>query len=173
MLRVVAKFLKVLNSETEPGQISLAFCLSMIAGLTPIASPHNILVFLLAFLLRVNLSAFILGFGLFSGIAYGLDPLFHRIGLAVLTTGPLEGLWTVLYNITVWRIERFNNTVVMGSLVFSLVFFVPLLLLSNTAVRRYREHVLDWIEKTRAMKVVRASRFYQIYRSVSGWGGGI
>ena len=173
MLRIAAKLLKVLNSETEPGQISLALCFSMIAGLTPIAGPHNILVFLLAFLLRVNLSAFILGLGIFSGMAYGLDTLFHRIGLAVLTAGPLEGFWTSLYNIAVWRIERFNNTVVMGSLAFSLVLFVPLLLLSNAAIRRYREHVIDWIQRTRVMKFVRTSSFYQIYQSVSGWGGGI
>lgn len=173
MLRIVAKFLRVLNSETEPGQISLAFCFSMIAGLTPISSPHNILVFLLVLLLRVNLSAFLLGLALFSGVAYLLDPLFHSIGLAVLTANPLESIWTSLYNVTIWRIERFNNTVVMGSLAFSLVFFIPLLFLSNAGVRRYREHVLKWIQKTRVMKFLATSRFYQIYQSVSGWGGSV
>lgn len=173
MLRIVAKFLRVLNSETEPGQISLAFCFSMIAGLTPISSPHNILVFLLVLLLRVNLSAFLLGLALFSGVAYLLDPLFHSIGLAVLTANPLESIWTSLYNVTIWRIERFNNTVVMGSLAFSLFFFIPLLFLSNAGVRRYREHVLKWIQKTRVMKFLATSRFYQIYQSVSGWGGSV
>jgi uncharacterized protein (TIGR03546 family) len=96
MLKVIAKVLKVLNSETDPGQISLAFCLSMIAGLTPLFSLHNFLIFFLVLILRVNLSAFLLGTVFFSGVAYLLDPFFHWIGLTALTTGPLEGLWTAL-----------------------------------------------------------------------------
>ena len=40
MIDAVARLLKVLNSETEPGQISLALCLSMIAGFTPVLCPR-------------------------------------------------------------------------------------------------------------------------------------
>src|SRR5581483_8555891 len=133
MLKTLANLLKVLNSETHPGQISLAFCLAMVAGLTPLWSLHNLLVLLLVLLVRVNLSAFLLGLAFFSGLAYGLDPLFHRVGLAVLTAGPLDGLWTALYNSPVWRMERFNNTLVKGSLVVSLLAFIPLYFLSNLA----------------------------------------
>ncbi len=172
MLRVLANLLKVLNSETNPGQISLAFCFAMVAGLTPFWSVHNLVVLLLVLLIRVNLSAFLLGLACFSGLAYLLDPLFHRIGLAVLTAGSLEGFWTALYSSTLWRIERFNNTIVMGSLLFSLTFFLPLYLLSNLGIRRYREHVLAWVEKTRVMQMLKASRFYSLYQSVSGWGIG-
>ena len=171
MLKTIANLLKVLNSETEPGQISLGFCFSMIAGFTPPASLHNLLVLLFVLVLRVNLSAFLLGLAFFSGIAYLLDPLFHRIGLAVLTAGPLEGLWIALYNSTIWRIERFNNSIVMGGLIASLISFVPLLLLSNGLIRRYREHVLAWVRKTRIMRAIQATKFYDLYRSVSGWGG--
>ena len=81
MLQAIAKLLKVLNSESEPGQISLAVCLAMVIGLTPFYSLHNLLVLLLVFLLRVNVSAFILGFIVFSGAAFLLDPLFHNLGL--------------------------------------------------------------------------------------------
>ena len=170
MIRIVAKFLKILNSESDPVQISLAFCLAMIMGFTPILSPHNLLVLLLVLLLRVNLSAFILGFGLFSGIAYLLDPLFHKIGLAILDANSLGSIWTALYNSTIWRVEKFNNTVVMGSLLFSLIFFVPLLLFSNLAINRYREYVFSWIQKTRVMKLFKATKFYRIYNTVSVWG---
>ena len=40
---------------------------------------------LLVFVLRVNLSAFLLGLVIFTGFAYLLDPLFHSLGLAILT----------------------------------------------------------------------------------------
>jgi uncharacterized protein (TIGR03546 family) len=169
MLRPVAKFLAVLNSETDPGQISLGFCFAMVAGLTPLTSLHNLLVLLLVLVLRVNLSAFLLGLAFFSGLAYLLDPLFHRIGLFVLTIGWLEGLWTALYNSTLWRLERFNNSVVMGSLLVSLVLFMPLYRLSNEMILKYRERVLGYVRRTRLMQALTATRFYQYYQSLSEW----
>ena len=172
MLRTVAKVLRVFNSETDPSQISLALCFACVAGLTPLWSLHNILVLLLVLLLRVNLSTFLLGLVFFSGLAYLLDPLFHRIGLAVLTAGSLEGLWTSLYNSTLWRLEQFNNSVVMGSLVFSLLAFLPLYLATNVAILRYRAHILAWVQKTRLMQFFKASRLYHAYQSIAGIGGG-
>ena len=171
MIKMIAKFLRVLNSETEPGQISLAFCLAMILGLTPLMSLHNLVVILLMLLVRVNLSACILGWIFFSGIAYILDPLFNLIGLAVLTSKGLEGLWTSLYNITLFRLAKFNNSIVMGSFLFSLIFFIPLYLLSNQGIRKYRVYVLEWVQKTRLMKAFKANKLYKTYQAVSGWGG--
>lgn len=171
MLKIIARFLRVLNSETEPGQISLALCFAMIAGFTTLLSPHNLLLLIPVLLLRVNLSAFILGLAVFSGIAYLIDPIFHHLGLALLTAGALEGLWTSLYNSTLWRIERFNNSIVMGSIFFSLVAFIPLYLIANLTIRRYREHVLAWVRKSRVMQLFMASKFYRVYNSLHGWGG--
>jgi uncharacterized protein (TIGR03546 family) len=171
MLRLVAKLLKVLNSESDPSQISLAFCLAMVLGLTPFYSLHNILILFLVLILRANLSAFILGWAFFSGVAYLLDPLFNRLGLWLLTLGSLQGLWTFLYNTSIFRLEKFYNSVVMGSLFFSLALFIPLYIASNMGIRRYRDHVLAWIEKTRVMKLLKASKLYHMYQTVSGLRG--
>ena len=171
MLKAIARILKVLNSESEPGQISMAFCFSMIAGLTPLWSLHNILVLLLALIIRVNLSTFILGLVFFTGFAYLLDPLFHRLGLALLTADPLEGLWTILYNSPLWRIERFNNSVLLGSLVLSLILLIPVYIFMNMMIRQYRMHILAWVRKTKVMKAFTASKLYRVYESVSGWRG--
>lgn len=169
MIRIVAKVLKVLNSESEPGQISLALCLAMVAGLTPFLGIHNLLVILLVLLLRVNLSTFLLGLAAFSGIAYILDPLFHYMGLAILTADSLQDLWTSLYNSTFWRLTRFNNSILMGSFLFALILFVPLYIAANFAIRQYRRRVLEWVKKTRLMQALAASRFYSLYQSASGW----
>ncbi|MEE9614703.1 MAG: TIGR03546 family protein [Thermodesulfobacteriota bacterium] len=171
-MRFFVRFLKVLNSETAPSQISLAACFAMVAGLTPISSPHNLLVLLLALVLTVNLSTFILCLVLFSGFSYLLDPVFHAAGLAILTAGSLEGLWTSLYNITFFRLIGFNNSVLMGSLVFSLALFVPLFFVLNVLIRNYREHVLEWVQKTKFMQALKASKFYRLYTSYSEMGGG-
>jgi uncharacterized protein (TIGR03546 family) len=172
MLRAFIKLLTVLNSEAEPAQLSLALALSLITGLTPLWSLHNLVVLFLVLILRVNLSAFLLGTAVFSGIAYLLDPLFHRLGLAVLMAPSLEGLWTGLYNSTIWRIARFNNSIVMGSLLVSLALFVPTVLVGNWAIRKYRERVVAKVKQWRVVQTLTATRFFQMYRSYSNWGSG-
>ena len=172
MIELLAKLLRVLNSETEPGQISLGLCFAMIIGLTPLLSFHNLLVLFLVFILRVNLAAFLMGLALFTGIAYLLDPLFHQLGLAVLASPSLEGLWTSLYQSVWWRLEHFNNSIVMGSLVFSIGLFIPTLLLLNLLIRRYRQHVLAWVQKTKIMQMFKASKLYETYKTLSTWRSG-
>ncbi|HEX9742308.1 MAG TPA: TIGR03546 family protein [Nitrospiraceae bacterium] len=159
MIRAAYKLIRIIGSETEPGQISMGFAFALVAGFTPLLSLHNLFVLFLILVLRVNLSAFLLGLAFFSGIAYLLDPLFHRIGLAALTAGSLEGLWTALYNSTLWRLERFNNSIVMGSLIASVILFVPLYLLSNRLILKYREHFLAWVQKTKLVHVLNILRY--------------
>lgn len=171
MIEAIAKLLKVMNSESDPAQISLAVCLAMIAGLTPFYSLHNLLVLLLVFLFRVNFSAFLLGFVVFSGAAFLLDPLFHKLGLWVLTLPALEGIWTMLYAQVLWRIERFNNSIVMGSVLLSLLLSIPLFLALNMLIRKYRQHILERLRKLKIVKILKASKFYEIYESTTAWGG--
>jgi len=171
MLNLLARLLKVLNSESEPGQISLAFCLAMIAGLTPFFSLHNLIILLLVLILRVNLSAFLLGLILFSGIAYIIDPLFHKIGYSVLLSEGLKDTWTTFYNNPYMRLTRFNNTILMGSLVFSVLLFIPLYFLSNFLILKYRSHVLEVVRKSKIMQFFKATKFYKIYEKVSSLRG--
>ena len=168
MLDSFARFLKVLNSETEPGQISLALAFAMVAGFTPLLSLHNLLIILMVLVLRVNISAFIVGLTVFTGLAYLLDPLFHQTGYSVLNNEALKELWTAMYNNSIWRLERFNNTIVMGSLLFSLLAFVPFVLTVNYLIVRYRTSLLQWVEKLRIVKLIKGSKFYSIYQSLSG-----
>lgn len=169
MLTLLAKFLKLLNSETDPGQISLAFCLAMVAGFTPLMSLHNLLVLFLVLILRVNVGAFTLALGIFTVLAFALDPLFDQIGFAALTMKSLEAFWTDLYNVTLWRVEHFNNTIVMGSLIVSVALFFPAFFLFNWLIVKYRETFLDWLKKTKIAQAIKASSFWGIYEKVQGW----
>jgi uncharacterized protein (TIGR03546 family) len=144
----------------------------MIAGFTPVLSAHNLLVLLLVLVLRVNLAAFGLGWAFFSAAAYLLDPLFNFLGLTVLRAPALTGLWTGLYDTAWFRLDRLNNTIAMGSLLFSLIVFVPALIIFNLLIRRYRAHILAWVRQTRLMQAFQATKIYEIYQSITGWRGG-
>jgi uncharacterized protein (TIGR03546 family) len=167
MIDMVAKLLAVLNSETEPGQISLGFCLAMIMGFTPLFSFHNLFILLFVLVIRANLSAFLLGWGIFSAIAYLLDPLFHSVGYQILTMQSLNGLWTSFYNITLLRLENFNNSIVMGSLLISLILFIPFYFISNLLIRKYRERFLKWIQKTKIVEIMKASKLFSAYQALT------
>lgn len=172
MLSMIARLLRVLNSETNPTQISLAFALSMVAGLTPLLSLHNLFVIFIVLVLRVNISAFMLGLAFFSGLAYLLDPLFDAIGLKVLTAGALGSLWTALYNITFFRMLKFYNSILMGSLLFSLALFVPFVLVCNWLILKYREQLLDRVRSSYVMQFFKATKLYRLYSAYSRYGGG-
>jgi uncharacterized protein (TIGR03546 family) len=171
MIQAVIKILKVLNSETHPAQISLGLCCSVIVAFTPKFSVHNVVILFLILFFRVNLSAFLLGGFLFSGIGLILDPLFHKLGLALLTLPWLEKLWIAFYNATMWRVEQFNNTVVMGALFSSLVLFVPLYFFFNACVLHYRKHVYAHVQKLKIMKFIKGNDLYKRYQSLKEWGG--
>jgi hypothetical protein len=51
------------------------------------------------------------------------------------------------------------------------VLAVPAFWFFNLLVRKYRERVMKWVEKSRIAQAIRANRFYRIYQSVSTWGG--
>lgn len=167
MIQLIANLLKLLNSEAEPAQISLAICLSMVLGFTPLFSLHNLIILFAVCVVRVNLSAFLLGWALFSGIAWVVDPLFHGLGTWVLTLPSLESLWTTLYNTALFRLTGFNNTVVMGSLLTSLILFLPLFLLLNRLIFGYRDHLLALVSKSRLMQIFKASKIYDAYKTLA------
>ncbi|MCK5002742.1 MAG: TIGR03546 family protein [Gammaproteobacteria bacterium] len=158
MLTQIIKFIRVLGSEASPIQISMGIALAMIVGFTPLWSLHNLVVIFLLIILRINIGSFLLAWVFFSGVAYLLDPLFHSFGLSILQHEALHGTWTDMYNSTFWRVAHFNNTIVMGSLVISLLAFIPLVLLMNILIKRYRTHILTYIKKSKIATFLQSSK---------------
>jgi len=168
MIGLLARILRVLNSETAPAQIGAAVGLACVMGLTPLWTLHNLLFLLLVLVLRVNLSIFIVSWGAFTVIAFLLDPLFDGLGHAVLTAEALRPLWSALQATDIGRLSDFSNTVVMGSLCFS-VLAVPLVWYATVyVVRHYRRHLLGWVRRKRVFHFVQSSRLYEIYQSLPG-----
>ena len=167
MIAMLAKLLKALNSDSAPGQIALAFALALITGLTPLFSLHNVLILLIACIVSINFGAFILGTLFFSGLAYLVDPAAVSIGESLLTNVSYQGFWTDLYQSDFWRATRFNNTLVLGSLVIAVIAFIPVLLLSRWLISAYRHKVMAWVDKLKITKVLKASKFYKIYQAIA------
>jgi uncharacterized protein (TIGR03546 family) len=173
MIQQVISLIRLMHSETDPRQISMGFALGMIPGLTPFMSLHNILVLLILLFIRANISAAILSWAVFSLLAFALDPLFHQFGLFLLTgVSALQGVWTSLYNAPLVPYTKFNNSVLMGSLIVSLLAFYPVYWGGRIMVVKYRETVMDRLNRLKIVHVFRASSLYKWYSRYSQLSGG-
>lgn len=162
-LKLLQAIVKALNSQGTPGQVAAGMALGAALGLTPIANLHNLLIVLLALILNVSLPGFMLGWSLFVPIAFLLDPVFNALGNALLGAPGLAALWTKLANTPGIPFTNFNNSVVLGSLVFWVLAWVPIFLLARWGVRRYRETIYLKLQQTKAFQAVKASFLYNMY----------
>jgi uncharacterized protein (TIGR03546 family) len=171
IIQFLAKLVKILRSAATPAQIAGGLMLGMVLGLTPLLTVHNLIVIILIIILNVNLAMAIFSFGVFSGIAYLFDPLFHNLGYYLLAKVPgLHGLWTSLYNIPVVALSRYNNTVVMGSLVTALILMLPLYFLTRAGVIQYRAKIESRVQKLKIMKIIKSSSIYNFYQKLKALG---
>ena len=157
----LAKFLKILNSETNPWQIALALMFGMMVGLTPIFRLHNLVILFVVLFFRINIASFLVATALFSGLAYAFDPLMLQLGESVLTNSSFSGVWQSFYNTSLGRLSQFNHTLTMGSLLVSVLCAPVLLLLSKYLIVQYREKLLARINKLQVVRVLKASTLFQ------------
>jgi len=164
LIKLIQSLFGALHSEGTPGQLAAGIVLGAFLGLTPLFNLHNAVVFALLVLLNVSFAGGLLGWGLFVPLGFLLDPLFDWIGHSLLLAPALRGLWTSMYNMPIVPLTNFNNTVVLGSLVFAVLSAVPLFFLLRWAVARYRVTVGERVRQSRFYKAVTASKVYNVYK---------
>ena len=164
LIKLIQSLFGALHSEGTPGQLAAGIVLGAFLGLTPLFNLHNAVAFALLVLLNVSFAGGLLGWGLFVPLGFLLDPLFDWIGHSLLLAPALRGLWTSMYNMPIVPLTNFNNTVVLGSLVFAVLSAVPLFFLLRWAVARYRVTVGERVRQSRFYKAVTASKVYNVYK---------
>ena len=164
LLKLLQSIIKTLHSEGTPGQVALGMALGSVLGLTPLMNIHNLLVFSLIVILNVSFGGAMLGWALFLPLGFILDPVFHRIGLALLEAPSLRGMWTAWFNTPLVPYTNFNNTVVLGSVVGWLVLTVPIFFAARYGVARYRATIGERVRQSRLYKAITASQVYNWYR---------
>jgi uncharacterized protein (TIGR03546 family) len=164
LIKLIQSLVGALHSEGTPGQLAAGIVLGAFLGLTPLFNLHNAVVFALLVLLNVSFAGGLLGWALFVPVGFLLDPLFDWIGHSLLLAPSLRGLWTSMYNTPIVPLTNFNNTVVLGSLVFALLSAVPLFFLLRWAVARYRVTVGERVRQSKFYKAVTASKVYNVYK---------
>lgn len=162
----IVKLLKALNSDASPWQLAWGFTLGMIMGLSPMLGLHTVILLFVVLFFRVNLSAFLLAWGLFSLLALPLGTLMADIGESLLTQASLVPLWTQLYSSTLGQLTQFYHTLTLGSLVLALVISPFLLVASKLLIVQYREKLMVWVNKIKLVQFIKGTNFYRLYQAL-------
>lgn len=172
-LNLIVKIIRTLHSDESPRALAMGFALGSIIGLTPFLSAHNLIVFILIFIFNVSIGAAMFGIFFFGAFAYFFDPLFHDLGYFLLVNLEfLKPFWTYLYNIPVAPLFRLNNTVVLGSLVLSLITFLPIYFGFQKVVGLYKLHLREKVEQLKIVKMIKANGIVQLYSKIKSMGIG-
>lgn len=163
LLKQFYAFLKLLNSDTATNPLAAGLTLGLILGFAPLLSLQTLLVFLIVFLFRVQLGAALLSAFFFKFIAFFFDTPSHLLGKQALESETLRPLFVSMYNMPLVPLTRFNNSIVMGSMIISLLLAPFAFILFKILILKYRIHVVERIKGTRLWKAMSASKFYDWY----------
>lgn len=154
MIGLLVKFLKALNSNSNPSEIAHALSIGIMLGLMPKSNALWYILFVFFMFVRINKGWYCVVTLLVSQIAWMLDPLFHDIGWTILHLEALEKFFSVWIEIPFVGFTRFNNTIVIGSFALSLVLYIPFYILGIVIVKVWRKHVAPFFVKTPLAKFV-------------------
>lgn len=166
ILQFLQQLFKALNSEGTPGQVGLGMAIGLCFGLTPLVSLHNLVVLAIAMLSTVSMPGVFLGWAIATPLGFALDPLFDRLGMALLMQDALAPFFTWVVNTPVVALSRLNNSIVLGSLVVWLALLIPMFFVFRVLVARYRADVYAHVQKWKVVQVVKGSRMWDLYQTL-------
>lgn len=154
LIRPIRFLAKALTAECSSRQLALGFAMGLVIGLVPKGNLIAILLMAILSASKVNLGAGMLTAFLCSWLGPFVDPVTHRIGLAVLTSRPLQPLWIALSDLPLASWSRYNNTVVLGSLILGLILFYPAYRLSKPLFARHAPQISDKLRRFRVVQLL-------------------
>jgi uncharacterized protein (TIGR03546 family) len=163
LLKQIFGFLKLLNSDTGSVSISAGVAAGFILGMAPILSLQGLLVLGLILFFRIQIGAAFISAFFFAFVAFILDPVFHNLGESILTSSALASTWTTLFNMPLVPLTRFNNTIVMGAGIVSILLCPFVFIASKFLVNKYRIVVVERIKETKLWKAIKATSLFKWY----------
>ncbi len=163
LLKQIFAFFKLLNSDTGTNPLAAGLTCGIILGFAPFISLQTLLIFLLVFIFRIQLGAAFLSAFFFKFVAYLFDPLADVLGQKFLQSPALRPLFVSLYNAPLVPMTRFNNSIVMGSMLVSILLAPFAFFIFKALILKYRETILARFKETKMWKAFKATAFYNWY----------
>lgn len=163
LLKQLFNFLKLLNSDTGTNQLAIGLSLGLVLGFAPFLSIQTFIILFIAFIFRVQLGAAFLSAFFFKFVAYAFDQPAHILGKALLDNEGLHPLFVSMYNMPLVPMTRFNNSIVMGSMLISILLLPFAFIGFKIAILKYRATVVARFRGTKLWKAFAATKIYNWY----------
>lgn len=163
MLTLLAKILKVLNSEASPWQIGWAIGFGLLAGLLPFGF-LTLIILLIVCLFTINLSTFLLVWGVSGGLM-----LIFGSALESLTWQYARdpGLLNLLASTETLQLFHLHHTQVLGAFVLGILLLVPAAWLGTVLVKQYRLRLMSKFQQLKIVQLLNASKLVQLYQKLN------
>lgn len=163
LLKQIFAFFKLLNSDTGTNSLAAGLACGLILGFAPFVSLQTFIILLLVFIFRIQLGAAFLSAFFFKFVAYLFDTVANIIGQKVLELPGLRPLFVSMYNAPLIPMTRFNNSIVMGSMIVSFVLAPFAFIGFKILILKYRATVVARFKETKYWKAFAATTFYNWY----------
>jgi uncharacterized protein (TIGR03546 family) len=163
LLKQIFSFFQLLNSETGTNQLAAGLACGLILGFSPFLSIQTLVILFLVFFFRIQMGAAFLSAFFFKFVAYIFDPVADQLGRAVLETESLRPLFTEMYNMPLVPMTRFNNSIVMGSMIVGLILVIPAFFVFRALILKYRATFVVRFKGTKIWKSFAATKIYAWY----------
>lgn len=154
MLKWISNIFKALNANSNPATIAHAFSLGVLLGFMPKTNVLWYLIFIFFLFVRIHKSTYCIVLLITTYFAWMLDPLFSSMGYSILTYPKFENFFASAIEIPFVGFTKFNNTVVMGSLAFGLMIYIPVFILVYFFVKFWRKRVAPKFIKSPLQKAL-------------------
>jgi uncharacterized protein (TIGR03546 family) len=163
MLTILAKILKVLNSEASPWQIGWAIGFGLLAGLLPFGF-LTLIILLIVCLFTINLSTFLLVWGLCSGLMFIFGDALEALTWQY---AQQPGLLQLLATTEVLQLFHLHHTLVLGAFVLGILLLLPMAWLGTILVKQYRSRVMTRMQQWKIVQMLNASKLIQLYQKLN------
>lgn len=163
LIKQIISLIRLLHSENGLNEITWGLTLGVFLGFSPFFSIQTFLILLILFIFRVQFGAAFLSAFFFKLVAFLIDPLADSLGRWTLENSSFRTLWTSLYNMPILPYTRFNNSIVMGSFIVALILSPFLFFIFRMLIKKYRTHIVEVFEKSKAWKAFKATKIYFLY----------
>ena len=169
MFKLLAKMFNALSSNTAPGAIAHAFACGLVLGFIPKNNLLWYILFIFILFLNIQRATFSLCIILGALVAPLFDNYFNSMGFAILTYEKLYPVYRYLLDIPFVAFTKFNNTMVMGSLAWGVILYIPMYIIVRVVVFLWRKYLGDAVRKMKVVKIFKQIPLIQRISNMKGW----
>ena len=141
MIKYVTSFFRAINANAHPGDIAHAVALGLFLAILPKNNLTFTFLFFLSIFIRINKGAFFISFILFGFVTPFMDVLINNIGFWAVQLLFLRPIFIALENIPFVALFKLSNTMVLGSIIWGLILYIPVYILTRIIIAKYRKYM--------------------------------